>query len=143
MIYVSIFNSCVNKKGSSPLAQIPIRLIVFMCFALSACSDRESAPITDAVYTASNVHMNNEVISETAEIDALCFSFDPVCWGGHKTYLWYIFSFTSLLIIFYIFFRGHQFITPFKDVFRKFLKKSILILGINPSVDSIQQSRSV
>ena len=42
-----------------------------MCFALSACSDRESAPITDAVYTASNVHKNNEVISETAEIDAL------------------------------------------------------------------------
>ena len=74
MIYVSIFNSCVDKKGSSPLAQIPIRLIVFMCFALSACSDRESAPITDAVYTASNVHMNNEVISETAEIDALLSS---------------------------------------------------------------------
>ena len=45
-----------------------------MCFALSACSDRESAPITDAVYTASNVHMNNEVISETAEIDALLSS---------------------------------------------------------------------
>ena len=74
MIYVSIFNSCLDKKGSSPLAQIPIRLIVFMCFALSACSDRESAPITDAVYTASNVHMNNEVISETAEIDALLSS---------------------------------------------------------------------
>ena len=44
-----------------------------MCFALSACSDRISA-ITDAVYTASNVHMNNEVISETAEIDALLSS---------------------------------------------------------------------
>ena len=74
MIYVSIFNSCLDKKGSSPLAQIPIRLIVFMCFALSACSDRESAPMTDAVYTASNVHMNNEVISETAEINALLSS---------------------------------------------------------------------
>ena len=45
-----------------------------MYLLLSACSDRESAPITDAVYTASNVHMNNEVISETAEIDALLSS---------------------------------------------------------------------
>ena len=70
MIYVSIFNRCIDKKGSSPLRQIPISLMVLMFFALSACSEKESEPITDAMYTASNVHMNNEVISETAEIDA-------------------------------------------------------------------------
>ena len=74
MIYVSIFNRCEDKKGSSPLRQIPVSLIVLTCFALSACSKKESGPITDVVYTASNIHMNNDVISETAEIDTLLSS---------------------------------------------------------------------
>ena len=69
-----MFNKILYKRKNLQLVHGSKTLFLLLCFALSACAEKELEPLTDAVFTASNVHLNNEVISETAEIDALLSS---------------------------------------------------------------------